>query len=138
MGKILGIDYGEKRIGLAISSADQRFVFPHSTLNNDAPSDRIGEIKNICIEEDVEKIVVGLPLDQEGKMGIAAAKVTRWAEELASASGRDVVFEDERYSTVMAGKFQRQGGRSVKEARTSIDQTAAAVILETYIDRHHG
>lgn len=139
MGKALGIDYGEKRIGLAITSEDRRFVFPYRTLDNGMDADAVlAQLNDICSRESVSDIVIGLPLDQHGQVGEAAAKVKSWGSRVAEVTGHDVIYEDERFSTTLAGDLQRQGGRSAKETRTSIDRTAAAVILQTYIDRNHG
>lgn len=138
MGKILGIDFGETRIGLAISSEDGRFVFPYKTVENGGDEGCFSRIRDDCQKEGVERIVVGLPLDQHGQMGEKARAVKSWGERLSRVVGLEVLYEDERYTTVFANKTKKTAGWSVKETRANIDQTAASMILQTYLDKRHG
>lgn len=137
MAKLLGIDYGEKRIGLALSDEGGRYAFNYSTLEN--KGDMVTQaLQSICQREGVETIILGLPLNQEGGIGVAAERVKRFALKLKQRLGRRVIFEDERFSTALAASLLRQGGKSVREARGVIDQSSAQIILQAYLDRHHG
>ena len=138
MGKILGIDFGDTRIGLAMSSADERFVLPYQTVKNDGSEECIKTIQEIYQKEQVALIIVGLPLDQHGEMGGKAKAVREWGDRLTRRSGIRIEYEDERYTTVFANKTKKQAGWSVKETRQTIDQTAASMILQTYVDKRHG
>ncbi len=138
MGKVLGIDYGEKRIGLAISSDDGRFVFPFRTIENDGSDACFFHLNAICQEEKVMRVVVGLPLDQHGLVGEKAKTVKKWGQLLHNKVGCEVLYEDERFTTVYAIRAKKQAGRSTKETRQTIDQTAAMIILQTFLDKHHG
>jgi putative holliday junction resolvase len=135
MSKILGIDYGEKRVGLAISDEEGKWAFVYKTLEYGEKI--ISDIKVICQTEGVRKIVLGLPLNQEGKQGVAAAKVNNFAQMIRRDIGAEVLMEDERFSTTMASAMLRDGGRNSKQSRAIIDQRSAQIILQTYLDRVH-
>jgi putative Holliday junction resolvase len=138
MGKILGIDFGETRIGLALSSDDGQFVFPFQTVQNVGSEESMAIIGGICKKEGVESIVVGLPLDQHGKMGEKATVVKEWADRLSHITGIRIDYEDERFTTALASSIKKQAGWSVKKTRQTIDQTAASMILQTFLDKRHG
>ncbi|MFH1207399.1 MAG: Holliday junction resolvase RuvX [Patescibacteria group bacterium] len=138
MGKVLGIDFGDTRIGLAISSDDGHFVFPYQTIENDGSTACLKSIQAICAKEEVKLIIVGLPLDQHGTMGQKAKTVQAWGDQLARVTGCAIKYEDERYSTALANSIKKQAGWSSKKTRATIDQTAASMILQSFLDKQHG
>lgn len=138
MGKALGIDFGETRIGLAISSEDGHFVFPHATIDNDGTESNFSAILKVCATENIELIVIGLPLDQHGQVGEKARTIQTWGDQLAGFIGLPIMYEDERFSTALAHSIKKQAGWSSKNTRATIDQTAAAMILQTFLDKQHG
>jgi len=123
-GKILGIDYGTKNIGLAISDQQQQQAFVYDTLKM---SRRLfAEIKAICAKELVDKIIVGLPLGLQGEYTDKTNEVIYFSEELEERTGLIVETQDERLSTVEALKLNDGQGR---------DESAARIILQQYLDK---
>ncbi len=137
-GKLLGIDYGERRIGLAISSEDHNYVFTYSTVDTNKTIDYIEAIGRICKEEKIQGIIVGMPLDQHGQ----SSKIGREVEKFISQIGNTVTIpihtEDERFSSNRAAQLMKEAGKKEKHAKSSIDQEAAKLILQSYIEKRYG
>jgi len=138
MAKVLGIDYGDRRIGLAITDEDRRYSFALKTLDNKNQAQYLSELKEICDQESVDEIVIGLPLNQEGEEGPAAIKVKQFAESLKEATGVNCSFIDERFTTVMATKLHQEAGKKAKKTKDIIDQDSAVIILQTFLDKSNG
>jgi len=138
MPKILGIDYGDNKVGLALSDEQKKYAFARHTLINLQKSELFQSLASICEKENIEKVIVGLPLNQEGKMGKQAVKVQQFGNELADFLKIPVEFEDERFSTAMAGQLFREASKKVRETKGIIDQQAAQIILQTYLDKQNG
>ena len=96
-------------------------------------SDVVAEVQKIVREQDVDMIVVGLPVSLSGREGPSAASARRLAEKLGSATGLTVEMHDERYSTVAAERIMREGGAAPKKRRHRRDKVAAAIILSEYL-----
>ena len=132
--RILGIDYGESRIGLAISDELGMLAHPLETIHcrETHPLDRI---EAVVAEKQVSKIVLGLPLSLNETEGTSAQKVRAFRERL-NARLPEMVIElvDERYSTVEAQQKLRALGKTTKNTRGVIDQAAAVEILQGYLD----
>ena len=137
MKKILGVDYGEKRIGLAISSDEGNHAFTYRTLEMGNKLNSFKELSAICAKEDVNTIVVGLPLNQNGIAGKEARIVQEFAKELEKYLKIPVKLEDERFSSAMASRLYREAGKKTKETRATIDQKSAQLILQTYLDKNN-
>lgn len=126
--RILAIDHGRVRVGLAVSDSGRSFAFPFGTLSADRRL--VPAIAAICAAEGVGEIVVGLPRTLAGHAGTQAAAVQRFAGALRRAVPVPVVFEDERLSSVFANRELGVGS-----ARADRDSVAAATILESYLTR---
>lgn len=138
MGKVLGIDYGEKRIGLALSSDDWLHAFHVRTVQQDDHKQIINELSAVCTEENVDTVVIGLPLESDGSKGDKALETERFGSQIAKELQVDVVYEDERLTSVMAQKLMTSVGKSERKMRGSLDEHAAQLILQSYLDRKHG
>lgn len=124
MARILGIDFGTKRVGIALSDEEEKMAFPHSVLENPKA---LEEIKRIIQEEKIAEIALGLPLRLEDMQDTEMTKEVRaFAEELKKI-GIPVLFEHEFLSSKEAGRE--------KENREYVDASAAALILQTYLER---
>jgi putative holliday junction resolvase len=123
-GKILGIDYGTKNIGLALSDREQRQAFVYDTLK--ATGKLFINIAEICEREEVDKIVVGLPLSMKGEYTKKTEEVMFFVGALEESTKVMVVTEDERLSSVQASK--RSDGQG-------IDEGSAQIILQQYLDK---
>ncbi|MBI4089857.1 MAG: Holliday junction resolvase RuvX [Candidatus Kerfeldbacteria bacterium] len=127
MGRVLGLDYGEKRVGVAISDEDQEHVFTRPIILNRGKRDLFRELGQLVEQEGVERIVVGLPLTLRGERGQQATSIQSVMCELEEALTIPVDFEDERLTSAYAARFP--------ESSAGADSIAAAAILESYLER---
>jgi putative Holliday junction resolvase len=136
--RILAIDHGEARIGIAISDDLGLLAHPFETIHVKKTPRPIARIVEVAAQRKITTIVLGLPARMDGTEGTAAEKVRRFSEKLAKAlpTGTPIVFVDEYYSTVTAQEHLRACGRSARRAKPVIDQAAACVILQDYLDSH--
>ncbi|MXW68831.1 MAG: Holliday junction resolvase RuvX [Acidimicrobiia bacterium] len=132
LGRVLAVDPGERRVGVALSDAGGTIAQPWTVIDR-SRSDVVAEVEKIAREHHVETIVVGLPVSLSGREGPSAASARRLAEKLGSATGLTVEMHDERYSTVAAERIMRQGGAPPKKRRHRRDKVAAAIILSEYL-----
>lgn len=133
--KLLGIDYGDKRIGLALSDDLGSFAHEYSVLSDWTSEGAIDYLRHLIILEGIEKIVIGLPIDMSGEEKDKAQEVREFAAMLENCLDREVLFEDERWTTKMVDNTFKEMGISQKEARQRKDMLAAKYILQSYIDR---
>jgi putative Holliday junction resolvase len=136
MNPILAIDFGRARIGAAISDELQLLAHPLETIpaNKHAPA-RVAEIVR---EKKVDHVVAGLPKQMNGQLGAAAIEVLQFVEELRAILPCPVVTWDERLTTVAAHRALRDAGKKTRDTRRYIDQVAAQIILQNYLDRRAG
>ena len=132
-GRALGLDLGDARIGVAVSDDDRRLAVAVGTIHTGAPAD-LKAIAGLVTEHAATAVVVGLPLSLSGKRGPAAAKAEAFAEALRSTLGIPVELQDERLSTVEAERALREAGVSGKRRRRQVDEVAATVILQAWLD----
>jgi putative Holliday junction resolvase len=134
--RIVGLDLGQARIGVAVSGPGGVAV-PHSavTRSGDADADRAA-LAGLVLELGAARVVVGLPLSLDGTEGPAARAARAEAETLAALLEVPVDLVDERFTTVAAGRSLRAAGVSGRNRRQVVDQVAAAVLLQSWLDRH--
>ncbi len=133
--RALGLDLGSKRIGVALSTSDGVMATPYDVVAR--TGDRTGEhraIATLARDAEVEVLVVGLPLSLDCTDGPAATAARAEAEELAQATGLPVELWDERLTTVSADRDLQQAGLDAKARRRVVDQVAAAVMLQAWLD----
>lgn len=136
MSRTLAFDYGERRIGVAVSDPTRTIASPLTTLTRRAGKrPPWAEIAAIVQEQEADEAVVGLPLDLSGAEGAWAAEVRQFGDDLARRTGLPVHWMDERLSSVRAERSVRGMGlkKNVRERKGMIDSTAAALILEGYL-----
>ena len=134
MGRWLSIDYGEKYVGLAITDPLKMFVSPLITIENKSDKYIFTNLQEIFLKQEIEKIIVGLPLSLEGNDTIKTKEVRLFFEKLSKKTDIEVEWWDERFSTVEANEFLKKKGMNWKESRKIIDQIAAAVFLTNYLE----
>jgi putative Holliday junction resolvase len=136
MKRLLGIDFGEARIGVAGSDEIGLMAHPVETIHVREVADPLARIVEICGVRRSQLVVVGLPYRMDGSSGTAAAKVEKFIEKLRKVLPGDIgiVTHDERLTTVEAQAQLHAAGRTVKNSRGVIDQAAAVVILQHYMD----
>ena len=135
-GRLLGLDLGNRRIGVAVSDSARTIAIGVAALerSGDQRRDHVA-IAGLVAEYDAVGIVVGVPYSLSGAVGPAATAALDEVESLKAAVGVDVVTVDERLTTVTAHGALRRGGKSARARKSIVDQTAAAVILQSWLDR---
>jgi len=133
MNPILAIDLGSVRIGVAISDELQLLAHPLETIAANERS--IARVAEIVRERKVDHVVVGIPRQLSGKIGAAATEAVRFGEKLRAILSCPVVAWDERLTTVAAHRALREAGKKTRATRHYVDQVAAQMILQGYLDR---
>jgi putative Holliday junction resolvase len=136
MSRLLGLDVGEKRVGVAICDETQTLARPLLTLNRASKKEDFAKIAALCREHAIAKVIVGLPKTLRGEEGPQAQRVRRYAIELQAALNLPIDFWDERYSSVDAQERLSSASRTTR-AKGDIDSAAATIILQEYLDDHH-
>jgi putative Holliday junction resolvase len=129
-GRILAVDYGEKRIGVALCDELQIVAKPYSVVKHRKLQTDLAAIRDIATAKEVVRVIVGLPTGGRGEIGRQAADTLLWTRKLSKLVSVPIFFWDESYSTVEAQTTRRNAKRSI---RRSIDALAAAAILQDYL-----
>ena len=134
--RALGIDPGTRRIGIAVSDLTGTIASPLMVLQRSkSPRHDLAELAKIAKAEEAEVIVVGLPINMDGSHGPAARSATQFADRLATVAGVPVELHDERRTTVTADQAMREGGLDGRARRLRVDKVAAAVMLQSWLDK---
>ncbi|MGQ0519726.1 MAG: Holliday junction resolvase RuvX [Actinomycetota bacterium] len=133
--RVLGLDLGSRRIGVAVSDATGTLASPHGVVERSGdPAADHRRLAELVIELGAERVVVGLPLSMSGESGPAARAAAEEAGQLAALLPVAVDTYDERLTTVSARRALRSGGTRDRQQRRVIDQAAAAVMLQAWLD----
>ena len=133
-GRVLGLDLGDARIGVAVSDPQGRLAVPIGTVHVGQPPVELKAIAALVLEHDVDQVVVGHPLSMSGASGARAMQSEAFAEALRAILKVPVALQDERLSTVQAERSLREAGVRGRDRRSVVDRTAAAVILQAWLD----
>jgi len=133
--RILAIDYGKKRIGLAISDPLGITAQSLPTLIITETQDALSEIKKLINEKEISTVVLGLPKNMDGTLGDEGKKVQEFGERLSQKINIKVEFWDERLSSVESRKALREEKRKIKHKKEIVDQISASLILQGYLDK---
>ena len=136
MSKIVALDYGRKRIGVAVSDESEQFAFGKDVI--DASGDvevDAQQVARTCAALEADLVVVGQPLTLDGRDSFSAEKARAFAEHLAAASGLPVELWDERMTSALAEKAMIEGGARRDKRRRRRDMVAAQLILQSFLDR---
>ncbi len=131
--RILAIDFGTKRIGLAITDPLRIFAIPFDTILNDDST--LNKIKDIVTEKNVVKIILGIPLKENGEESSISPLILKFKTQLETLTNQVIELVDERYSSDIASKriLQTVSSKKKRRDKSLIDKNAAAVILEDYL-----
>jgi putative holliday junction resolvase len=132
--RLLGVDYGDVRIGLAITDPDRKIAFPLATYERAGRDQDAAYFRNLIAEEKVGALVVGLPVHADGREGQAASKARAFGHWLKEATGLPVVLWDERFTTVEAESALWQAGLTHKKRKARRDRVAAQIFLQAFLD----
>jgi putative Holliday junction resolvase len=130
--RILGIDLGRARIGVAVSDELGMLAHPVETIPADNQATR--RIAEIVRDKDAERVIVGLPRHMNGSVGIGATEALAFAQKLKALLPCEVLTWDERLTTTAANRALRESGRKTRDSRGVVDQVAAQMILQSYLD----
>lgn len=134
--RALGIDFGERRIGLALSDPEGRFALPHGMVERSSDRDAVAEIARLVAAEGIELLVLGEPRrPSDGRAGDAAARVRGFAAKLARATGLAVEWVDETLTSREAAERLRAAGAPRRARRERLDAVAAQILLQEALDR---
>jgi putative pre-16S rRNA nuclease len=136
---VLGLDLGERRIGLAVSDPAGAIAFPVGALERKCLAADVAALCDLIRERGIRSVVVGLPLHLDGRPGSGAAAARRFADALGQACALPVALVDERMTTVIAERTLREAprgrGRGRRPAKGQVDALAAALILRTWLEQ---
>jgi putative Holliday junction resolvase len=133
MTPVLGIDFGRSRIGVAISDELRLLAHPLETIP--AGKNAARRIAEIVRERKIDHVVVGLPRNMDGTFGPAASETQKFVQELRALIPPEITTWDERLTTVAAHRALREAGKKTRATRGYVDQVAAQMILQGYLDR---
>jgi len=131
--RIMSLDYGTVRIGIALSDPMQIIANPFKVIQNSG-EEVFSEINSIIKSENVGKIILGLPVNLEGKDTKKTIEVRDFFEKLKNRFSIPIIYWDESYSSVEAEEMLKKMGKSIKESRKVVDKFAASIILKSYLD----
>ena len=136
MGRILGIDLGEKRVGFALSDPTQFLASPLTVVIVSSPQEAAKQTVKLCDEHKPEKVVVGLPINMDGSHGPATQKVKEFVALLEPKLKIPIATWDERLTTKSAHDVLIEAGTRREKRKEVVDKLAAQIMLQSYLDAH--
>jgi putative Holliday junction resolvase len=133
--RVAAIDLGKARVGVAVADELGLLAHPRPFLDGKSRKALLAALVALCKEEQLERFLVGYPLEMSGNEGPAARRALTFAQELANATGVEIELCDERLTTTEATRKLRAGGVSAREGKGRVDGAAAAVILQSWLDK---
>jgi putative Holliday junction resolvase len=134
MSRVLGLDFGLKRIGAAVSDPRRQIATPLEVYERQSPEQDARHYQKLVREDDIDRIVIGLPIHTRGEESILSRAAREWGAWLASQTGTRVLFFDERYTSVEADEVLRSAGIRARERQSKRDMIAAQILLQHYLD----
>lgn len=141
MPRTMGLDVGDKKIGVSLSDPTGTLASPLTTIIRISDEQAIDDIIKLVVKYDVEQIVIGLPYSLSGEIGKQARKVLEFKEKIAGSIVAEIKMQDERLSSVSANQKLREAGKKGNRLKQEMDVAAATVILQSFLDeneRGHG
>ena len=135
MGRSLGIDFGKKRVGLAISDKTKLIASPFKTIKYFSEKDLINQLSIIANENDIENFILGLPINMKGE-DTDQTKIVRGFKRSLSVLDIPIIYEDERLTSISAKNSLKLQNIKTGHNKPEIDKTAAAIILQQYLDKN--
>ncbi len=132
--RILAIDPGRVRLGLALSDPSEVIAQPLEVLIRRSPAEDMEALRRLMDKHEVELVVIGLPRLMNGSLDAAAREAQAFGEEVARTTGRPVEYWDERLTTVAAERLLIAQGKRRRHRRATVDRVAAALLLQSYLD----
>lgn len=136
MGRILAIDYGKKRVGLAITDREQKVAFPKKILSVNSEKDFLQKLKDIVASEEIEKIVIGLPKNRDGTLTPLGQQILQIAKTIQKNFNCPVDLIDETFTSKEAENFLIEMDVTRKKRQKLTDKIAAMLILRAYLEKN--
>lgn len=133
-GRLLGVDYGTRRVGLAVCDPDRMIASPLTTYERKSADLDAAYFKALIAEERIIGLVVGLPVHTDGREGVKAKEAREYGAWLAKVTNLPTVFWDERFSTAQAESALWQAGLTHQKRKDRRDRVAAQILLQSYLD----
>ncbi len=133
-GALLGLDYGSKRVGIAVSTPDQSIASALDTLHRSQPAQDAKRLCNICKEYRIKGLVVGLPVHMSGDEGEKAKQARQFGQWASRVTGLPLAFWDERFTTTMAHNHLRESRMSPAKRKQHLDKLAAQFMLQAFLE----
>jgi putative Holliday junction resolvase len=134
MHRSMGLDIGDKKIGVSLSDPSRTLASPLTTIIRNSDEQAIDEIIKLVIKHNVEQIVVGLPYSLNGDIGKQARKVLEFKDKISQSIVAEIIMQDERLSSVSANQKLREAGKKGSKLKSEMDAAAATIILQSYLD----
>ncbi len=130
----MALDYGTKRVGIALSD-DMRMLAKPLPFISAEPENKLYEaLRTLILQQEISDIIIGLPKNMDGTLGESAQKAKAFADKVKSYTGLPVKLIDERLTTVQATRQLHEAGHKTKEHREKIDSVSASILLQGYLD----
>jgi len=136
MPRTMGLDVGDKKIGVSLSDPTRTLASPLTTIIRISDEQAIDDIIKLVVKYDVEQIVIGLPYSLSGEIGKQARKVLEFKEKIAGSIVAEIKMQDERLSSVSANQKLREAGKKGNRLKQEMDVAAATVILQSFLDEN--
>ena len=134
MSRLIGIDHGSRRIGLAVGDTETGMAFARGAHRRTRERDDLAALAALADNEGAERFIIGLPLLEGGSEGAQATRARAFGNQLAALSGREVIYVDERFTSSQAVSDMQAAGRRPTRASGELDSAAARLILQQYLD----
>ena len=134
---IIGIDFGQQRIGVAVSDSRKKIAFPLDVIHRENKSYGLNKLKRLLDDKDIDSFVVGVPYRENGELGAEGLEVLEYIKSLKEYFQVSVITWDERYTSMIAESAMLSDDVSRKGRRAVIDKIAAQIILQSYLDSLH-
>jgi putative holliday junction resolvase len=134
MHRSMGLDIGDKKIGVSLSDPSRTLASPLTTIIRNSDEQAIADIIKLVVKHGVEQIIVGLPYSLSGEIGKQARKVLEFKDKIAGAIVAEIIMQDERLSSVSANQRLREAGKKGNKLKSEMDSAAATIILQQYLD----
>lgn len=133
MTRLMAIDYGERRIGIALTDPLKMFSKPYKVLENKGRKQFLEELEEIIREQNVSKIILGYPIGESGQITKKTLETEKLHKFLTGKLSVEIILHDERFSTIDANEELKKLGYNYMEAKKVIDMVAASMILKSYL-----
>ncbi len=136
-GRVMALDVGERRVGVAMSDLSQTLASPYTTLQAHPQAVLFQKIQQLIAKEDVVELVIGLPISLNGQEGPQAQRIRQFIEAIAQWVSIPLHTCDERYTSAEAQRIMIEAGLRPEQRKAKIDEVAASIILQDYLNQQH-